>query len=126
MCLFDLHTMEEEEAVVSVKNSEASVCKVGFCGPNHLYCLTHEGGCVVWENSEVCVGGCCQHPLSFPPFPLFTSHSLPLSSPLSPTLSLSSPLSPTLSPFLPQLSPTLLPFLPHSPPLSPLFPCSSL
>ncbi|XP_064398505.1 WD repeat-containing protein 89-like isoform X2 [Halichondria panicea] len=53
VCLFDLHTMEEEEAVISVKNSEASVCKVGFCGLNHLYCLTHEGGCVVWENAEV-------------------------------------------------------------------------
>ena len=55
MCLFDLHTLEEEEAAMSVKNSNASVSTVGFCGAEYgcVYCLTHEGGFMVWEGSEV-------------------------------------------------------------------------
>ena len=57
VCLFDLHSMEEEDALISVKNSEASVSNVGFSGAKseYVYCLTHEEGFVIWSTSEVSV-----------------------------------------------------------------------
>ena len=57
VCLFDLHSMEEEDALISVKNSEASVSNVGFSGAKSecVYCLTHEEGFVIWSTSEVSV-----------------------------------------------------------------------
>lgn len=46
--------MQEDEALLSVKNSESSVSCVGFFGPSSesVYCVTHQETFYVWDVSE--------------------------------------------------------------------------
>jgi hypothetical protein len=54
VCVFNLLSMNEEDDIVSVFNSESSVSKVGFFGLNceFIFCLTHTESFLSWDANE--------------------------------------------------------------------------
>ncbi|XP_062501497.1 WD repeat-containing protein 89-like [Corticium candelabrum] len=54
VCIFNLSSMNEEDAIESVLNSESSVSKIGFFGSewDFLFCLTHIESFQLWNVAE--------------------------------------------------------------------------
>eukprot|EP00123_Amoebidium_parasiticum_P010362 comp20058_c0_seq1/m.24651 comp20058_c0_seq1/g.24651 ORF comp20058_c0_seq1/g.24651 comp20058_c0_seq1/m.24651 type:complete len:532 (-) comp20058_c0_seq1:91-1686(-) len=56
VCFFDLQAgqMDDDESMLSVLNSESSVNRIGFFGPDYefLYCATHIESLLIWHAEE--------------------------------------------------------------------------
>jgi WD40 repeat protein len=50
VCMYDLTTMDEDEAITFVANSKSSVHKIGYFGPDSefMYCLNHMETFSLW------------------------------------------------------------------------------
>ncbi|KAG0367004.1 WD40-repeat-containing domain protein [Gamsiella multidivaricata] len=54
ICQFDLTDMDEEEGLMVVSNTGASINKVGYFGPNaeYIYCLSHMETLSLWNSDD--------------------------------------------------------------------------